>query len=285
MKPSYVIGLILSSSLAAVGQSAAPQSTTASKTGPLAVVAQQNAEPRTTAKTVKAESVTINMPEGMTHDQADAILTELKAIHQLLQNKPAGAATPAPAANERVKLGVIQGGYSLGREDAPVTLVEFTDYQCPFCRRFEGDTFAQLKKEYIDTGKVRFVSRDLPLDFHPNAPSAALAARCAGDQGKFWEIRNAMMLDTATDLGPEALTKYAEKTGLDMPAFNQCMSDKKYTAAIQKDKADAGTAGISGTPSFVIGKSDSKEINGERVVGAVPFSVFDTAIKGALSAK
>jgi protein-disulfide isomerase len=278
--------MILASSLVAAGQTAPPNNTPASKTAPLAVAAQQDAEPGTASKTVKAESVTINMPEGMTSDQADAILTELKAIHQLLQNKPAAvAAAPAPAVNEKVKMSVGEGWHAMGREDAPVTLVEFTDYQCPFCRRFEGDTFSQLKKEYIDTGKVRFVSRDLPLDFHPNAPSAAMAARCAGDQGKFWEIRNAMMLDTATDLGAGALTKYAEKVALDMPAFNRCMSDKKYTDAIQKDKTDAGAAGISGTPSFVIGKSGSKEIDGERVVGAVPFSVFDTAIKDALGAK
>jgi protein-disulfide isomerase len=264
------------------------QPSTTLKTVPLPVAAQQNPDPGASSKTVKAESVTINMPEGMTRDQADAMLTELKAIHQLLQNKPAAVAAgpaPGPAVNEKVKLSVGAGWHAMGSEDAPVTLVEFTDYQCPFCRRFEGGTFSQLKKEYIDTGKVRFVARDLPLDFHPNASSAALAARCAGDQGKFWEIRNAMMLDSATDLGSDALAKYAGKVGLDMSAFNRCMSGKKYTAEIQKDKADAGAAGISGTPSFVIGKSGSKEIDGERVVGAVPFSVFDTAIKDALAAK
>src|ERR1035437_9066309 len=112
------------------------------------------------SKSVKAESVTINMPEGMTKDQADAILNELKAIHQLLLNAPptrAAAAAPAPAAapSDKVKMSVGTGWYAMGPDDAPVTMVEFTDYQCPFCRRFEADSFAQLKKEYIDTGKVR----------------------------------------------------------------------------------------------------------------------------------
>jgi protein-disulfide isomerase len=238
---------------------------------------------------VKAESVTINMPEGMTRDQADAILNELKSIHQLLLNPPstraAAAAPAAPAPNEHVKMSVGTGWYSMGRDDAPVTMVEFTDYQCPFCRRFETATFAQIKKDYIDTGKVRFISRDLPLEFHPNAPGAAVAARCAGEQHKFWEIREAIMLDTATDLGPDALLKYGEKTGLDMPAFSACLKDKKFTEEIKKDTVDANTLGISGTPSFVIGKTDKKEIAGVRIVGAVPYAVFESSIKDALTVK
>ena len=244
-------------------------------------------KPAATSKSVKAEAVTINMPEGMTKDQADAILNELKAIHQLLLNPPstrAAAASAAPS-SDKVKMSVGAGWYAMGRDDAPVTVVEFTDYQCPFCRRFQADSFAQLKKDYIDTGKVRFVSRDLPLEFHPNAPAAALAARCAGEQHKFWEMRDAMMLDTATDLGPDSILKYGQKTNLDMTAFSGCLKDKKYTSAIQKDTNDAGTLGISGTPSFVIGKTAKDEIAGVRIVGAVPYTVFDSTIKDLLSNK
>jgi protein-disulfide isomerase len=271
-------------------QDSAPAKTAPSKTAPPSSPAKAEAvKVKVKSERVKAESVTINMPEGMTRDQADAILNELKSIHQLLQNQPAAraaaAAPAAPAPNEKVKMSVGTGWYSMGREDAPVTMVEFTDYQCPFCRRFETESFTKLKTEYIDTGKVRFVSRDLPLEFHPNAPSAAMAARCAGEQNKFWEMRDAMMLDTATDLGPASILKYGEKTKLDMTAFSTCLSDKKYTSAIQKDTADAGSLGISGTPSFVIGKTDKTEIAGVRIVGAVPFAVFDSAIKDVLTAK
>ena len=182
-------------------------------------------------------------------------------------------------------MSVGQGWYALGQENAPVTMVEFADYQCPFCRRFETESFAQLKKDYIDTGKVRFVSRDLPLEFHPNAPAAANAARCAGEQHKFWEMHDAIMMDSANDLGPDAILKYAQKVNLDIPSFKTCLDQKKYVAEIKKDTADAGQLGISGTPSFVIGRTAKDQINGVRIVGGVPYAVFDSTIKDMLSAQ
>jgi protein-disulfide isomerase len=251
------------------------------------------AKPATTSKSVQAGAVTINMPEGMSRDQADAILDELKQIHLLLQtqqtaqaNRAVAAAAPAPPVSDKVKMSVAQGWYSMGRSDAPVTMVEFTDYQCPFCRRFESDDFAQLKKNYIDTGKVLFVSRDLPLDFHPNAAPAAEAVRCAGEQKKFWEMHDAIMTDSATDLGSDAILKYGQKVSLDMPAFKTCLEQKKFVAQIQKDSTDAGTLGISGTPSFVIGKTvtdQGSQMDGVRIVGAVPYTVFDSTIKDMLA--
>jgi protein-disulfide isomerase len=241
------------------------------------------AQPSTAnSQQVKAESVTNNLPEGMTKDQADNMLKELKAIRQLLERQQtAGARPQADPTSNKVKMSVAEGWYSLGRDDAPVTVVEFADYQCPFCRKFHSETFVELKKNYIDTGKVRFVSRDLPLDFHTNARSAAVAARCAGEQDKFWEMRD--MMFSAEDLSPASLLKYGRQINLDMTAFGTCLNDKKYTAAIQKDMADAGTLGISGTPSFVVGKTAKDEIKGVRIVGAVPYSVFDTAIKNQLN--
>jgi protein-disulfide isomerase len=289
--PSNQVSTPAKAAPAKTAPSSKPAKSEAVKTAPVKTKSEPvKTEPvKTKPESVKAESVTINMPEGMTRDQADAILNELRSIHQLLLNPPAtrtaAAAPAAPATTEKVKMSVGTGWYSMGRDDAPVTMVEFTDYQCPFCRKFETDSFAKLKTEYIDTGKVRFISRDLPLDFHPNAPGAAVAARCAGEQHKFWEMRDAMMLDKETDLGADALVKYGQKTNLDMPAFSACLKDKKFTEAIKKDTADAGALGISGTPSFVIGKTDKTEIAGVRIVGAVPFAVFDTAIRDALSAK
>jgi protein-disulfide isomerase len=246
------------------------------------------AKPAPASNSVKAESVTINMPEGMTRDQADAILNELKQIHQLLANQQAAAAQARPAVaqaappSEKVTMSVGKGWYAIGRDDAPVTMVEFTDYQCPFCRKFERDSFAQLKKNYIDTGKVRFVSRDLPMEFHPNAAPTAEAVRCAGEQHKFWEMHDVIMQDTANDLGADSILKYGDKVNLDMNAFRACLADKRFDAAIKQDTSDAGALGISGTPSFVIAKTAPDQLNGVRIEGAVPYSVYDSAIRNLL---
>jgi protein-disulfide isomerase len=128
--------------------------------------------------------------EGITKQQADEILNELRQIRELLE-KQTGAA-PQQAGEQITKAKVsTEGAYSIGSKDAPLTMVEFTDFQCPFCERFHTSTFADLKRDYIDTGKLRFVSRDLPLDFHPNAMQAAEAGRCAGEQGQYWPCATA----------------------------------------------------------------------------------------------
>ena len=112
--------------------------------------------------------------------------------------RASSVAAAAPAAEEAapraiVRLKLDDKEYSLGRADAPLTIVEFTDYQCPYCRQFQAQTFAQLKKNYIDTGKLRFIVRDLPLEFHSAARPAAEAAHCAAEQGKFWEMHHALL--------------------------------------------------------------------------------------------
>ena len=133
---------------------------------------------------------------GITSQQADQILDELRQIRQLLEQQTASLAAMAeknaPSGPAHAKID-LSGFQMLGSKSAPVTLVEFTDYQCPYCRQFHVSVFNELKKNYIDTGKVRFYSRDLPLDqIHPNAMRAAEAGRCAADQGQFWSMRDLM---------------------------------------------------------------------------------------------
>src|ERR1035441_4839957 len=129
--------------------------------------------------------------QGITREQADEILKELRQIRQLLESQQAKA--PQAQEEQVVKAKVnLEGFAMLGSKEAPLTIVEFTDYQCPFCQRFHTTAFPELKKNYIDTGKVRFYSRDMPLDFHPDAMRAAEAARCASDQGQFWRLRDVL---------------------------------------------------------------------------------------------
>lgn len=227
-------------------------------------------------------------PGAINQEQADAIISELKQIRQLLEKEQVQLARltepqPADAPPQRVQMSVAGGWYAVGRADAPVTIVEFADYQCPFCKRFHVNTYAELKKNYIDTGKVRFVSRDLPLEFHPFAFKAAEAVRCAGDQGKYWELRDALY-SSAAPPNDEVIKKSVQDFLLDAASFQTCLSTEKYKAEIQKDAADAGSLHLNGTPSFVVGKTAGDKLDGMVLVGALPFASFDAAIQKVLKA-
>mgnify|MGYP003576593281 CR=1 FL=1 len=226
--------------------------------------------------------------------QNEQILQELKAIRQLLEKlagplngAPAGAVpTTAPApmpVSDNVKLANVTG-YILGKADAPLTMVEFTDLQCPFCRQFHTQAFEQIKKEYIDTGKLRYISRDFPLEsIHPLAIPAARAARCAGDQGKFWDMRHVILINNAT-LNNDAFATFAGDLKMNVNAFKTCTADAaKFQAEIQKDLTDGSSVGIQGTPSFVIGKTSANGLDGVRFVGAQPFAAFDAKLKELLA--
>jgi protein-disulfide isomerase len=190
----------------------------------------------------------------MTRTQAEAIIDELRQIRKLLERLPSGPGVGAGASapsHERERVTVNLGTLpALGRNDAPLTIVEFTDYECPFCQRFHMTTFNDLKREYIDTGKVRYISRDLPLPMHPNAMQAAHAARCAGEQNKFWEMRHALIVN-ADQLGHGRYSELANELKLDPVIFQTCLDNPaKYKAEIEMDMSNADQAGIDGTPGF-----------------------------------
>jgi len=216
-----------------------------------------------------------NQEPGITRQQADQILQELRQIRQLLEHQQ-----PAQPAGPPAKITMnLQGLPMLGAKSAPVTMVEFADYQCPFCRQFHVQTFAELKKNFIDTGKVRFFSRDLPLDsMHPNAMRAAEAGRCAADQGQFWKLRD-MMGNHPDKLDLESLLADAEFLKLDVTVFRVCVVSEKYKNEIQADMMEAMRVGADGTPAFVIGRSTPEGVEGDLVVGAQPFSTFDLKLR------
>ena len=233
--------------------------------------------------------------QGITTLQADQllqqnreVLDELKQIHQLMERQLAGASsTPCPtccgATDDKVRVEIKPGAFSIGRADAPLTMVEYTDYQCPFCRQFHIATFEDIKKNYIDTGKLRYVSRDFPLEMHDNAPRAALAARCAADQGKFWEMRHVMIVN-ASQLQAQNITTYATDLRLDADKLNGCVTSGKYRADVDQSMggSDQRRLGVSGTPSFVLGRTDKDAVDGVRIVGAQPYAVFDSKLKELL---
>ncbi len=219
--------------------------------------------------------------DSITREQADTLIKEIRELRQAIDALRAPRRQAERPPDEKVRVDVA-GGPVLGRADAPVTLVEFTDLECPYCRAFHVGTFERLKREYIDTGKVRFITRDFPLDFHPNARPAALAVRCGGEQGKFWEMRHAVTLN-ANALSRELYDRLAGELGLDGSRFSACISAERYRTEIEHDMEEAAKAGVSGTPTFVLGATTpGTALEGQRIVGAQPYPVFETQIKALL---
>ena len=179
--------------------------------------------------------------------------------------------TTAPQVDQRI----------LGSADAPVMIIEFTDLQCPYCARFARDTWPQLRERYVDTGKVRFATRDLPLPFHEFALPAAVASRCAGQQGKFWEYREALFRDQSR-LGQAPYAELAATFGLDATRFEACRADPKVEQEVRADMKLAASSGISATPSFVIGRVVNGAFEGEVIAGAQSFAVFQQRLDSLL---
>jgi protein-disulfide isomerase len=164
----------------------------------------------------------------------------------------------------------------LGNVNAKVTVVEFSDFQCPFCGKFYKDTFNQIKTQYIDTGKVRWVHRDFPLStIHPFAEKAAEAAECAHDQGKYFEYADKLYTNQE-NLAIENLKQYAKDLGLDTATFNTCLDTGAKAQEVQNDMNEGISYGVEGTPAFFI--------NGELISGARPFSNFRDVIEKKLTA-
>jgi protein-disulfide isomerase len=221
---------------------------------------------------------------AINQDATQAILQELREIRHVLEKiERQGLTQPArrPEIPKTASVSIGEEPTQLGAADAPVTVVEFTDYQCPFCKRFIQTTFPLLKRDYIDTGKVRWIVRDLPLGFHANANKAALAAHCAGDQGKYWEMRDILFRNNA-NLGNEKLPGYAREIGLDGKAFDACLSSDRHQAQIDQSSREANLIRVTGTPSFIIGKTAGDSVSGQLVIGAQPTAVFTSEIQRVL---
>lgn len=161
-----------------------------------------------------------------------------------------------------------------GSANAPITIVEFSDFQCPYCARFYEATYAELKTNYIDTGKVKVVFKQFPLSFHQYAQKAAEASECASDQGKFWEMHD-KLFENQDALDVASLKGYAKGLGLNTADFNSCLDDGKKTVRVQAEFQQGVSAGVRGTPSFVI--------NGKLLVGAQPYEAFQQIIDAELA--
>lgn len=210
------------------------------------------------------------------------VLPSQPTVPQVPQEEP-----PPPTAKTTIDDDPILGN----KETATVAIVEFSDYECPFCKRFADETLSQIKENYINAGKVVLVFRDLPLDFHnPAAEKEAIAAECAREQGgdrKYFEYHDKIFKTTAGNgLGIDInrLSELAEELALNGNKLKTCLEDERFKEEVKKDAADAAEAGIFGTPGFVIGKLDKDgNVEGVIVEGAQPYSNFKEVIDAQLS--
>lgn len=173
-----------------------------------------------------------------------------------------------------------------GSPDARLALVEFTDYQCPFCGRHAKSVMPQVLKAYVDSGKVRYVIRDYPLPFHKEARNAAYAAHCAGEQGKYWEMHD-VLFSNQKALARDKLSEYAGSLELDVAAFNECVDSGRYADKVDDSMKDGARATVQGTPSFVVGMvGDDGKVKGTKIIrGAVGLNVFKPTLDGFLNAR
>jgi len=162
---------------------------------------------------------------------------------------------------------------ALGSADARVAIVEFADYQCPYCRSFHLNAFARLKERYIDTGRVRFYYMDFPLAHHVHALSASVAARCAGRQSRYWDMQQRLYAEQAR-LGDALYARLAEELGLDTERFEACRRSNEARAAVERDLIEGRRLGVRGTPTFIVGRIVEGGVKVERMAFGVP--TFET---------
>jgi protein-disulfide isomerase len=197
------------------------------------------------------------------------------AVNTQAASQPSGPVVEAPVTQQaqytRYDIPT-ENFYALGPADAPITIVEFSDFQCPFCRRWHAEVYKSLLDAY--PGKLRLVYRNLPLtSIHPDALTAAEASMCAGEQDVYWKYHDKLF--SSESLGNSVYTQYAQELGLNMPTFEACLSDHKYQKTIEADSDFAINLGIRSTPTFFI--------NGLAIVGAQPLDVFKQVIDKELA--
>ena len=183
-----------------------------------------------------------------------------------------GSALAQPIKGDEIFAHLVKDGPKRGSDKAPVTLIEFSDFQCSFCRKFWQTTLPLIEKKYISTGKVKFVYRHLAI-LGKHSVASAQAAECAGEQGKFWEYHDKLFASAGSPLAftDGKLKGYAKELGLKSQDFNQCLDSGKHLKKVEGETATAAFLGARGTPAFFL--------NGQLLVGAQPFQVFEAAIE------
>lgn len=215
--------------------------------------------------------------------QIKSLRSEINSLKQdvtALNNKVDKLAKPKPAvaAKRTAPTKVDLGPNRLGDKNAQYAIIEFSDYQCPYCGRHVTNVLPQIKKELIDTGRVQYVLRDYPLSFHGAAKGAAIAARCAGQQDQYWAMHAALFANQR-QLNTETYIDSAKTIGLKAGTFVKCINDPKQGEAVDQDLAYGNSLGVTGTPKFFVGKIQGETItNVVTISGAQSYGAFSGAL-------
>lgn len=240
------------------------------------VLAQSDSE----IETLKGEVETLKEGQAAMQKNLEEILDILEPLRRRAEARNRGGEFEPKDID-------LAGAAVKGAADAPVTLVEFTDYQCPFCRRHFSSTLPQIVQNYVESGKLRYVIKEFPIpSLHPAAPQAAEGALCAGDQDQYWEMHDAIFQNPRA-VAPEQLKDKATELGLDVAAFSDCIDSNKYREKVRADMTEGRQLGVSGTPSFFIGPTDLEnpdKITATKFIrGAQDYTTFRSAIEEVLS--
>ena len=222
---------------------------------------------------------TMDSNSSVTTEELEKIISEIEI--KTTQTSQVPTQQPTPRGTQIYEISIDDDPVK-GDPNAPLTIIEFSDFQCPFCSRFYSQTLPLLEENYIDTGKVKLVFKDLPLDnLHANARTAHIAAECADEQGKFWEYHDILFekqsqwqrfspsnLDTT-------LTNFATGLGMQSTVFQACMNSQEIADEVNDDTLEAASSGTTGTPTFFIGNEENGYV---KMVGAQPFTAFKTMI-------
>lgn len=198
---------------------------------------------------------------------------------------PATAVSPKPAPATPPAGLTLDDMHTLGNRKATLALIEFADLQCPVCRRFHLETLPQIKKTYIDTGKLRYVYKEFPLPNHPQAMPASIAAYCAGVQGKYFPMQ-VRLYEQQQRLGPALYTQLAKTLGLDLGKFDACLKDDAAQAAVDRDVIEGDRLGVDVTPTFILARVENGRVSIVSVGrGIAPYQAFETEIDALLGKK
>ncbi|MCG9746164.1 thioredoxin domain-containing protein [Shewanella sp. Isolate8] len=212
---------------------------------------------------------------GQLQQQVAIMGSQIKEIHTVVMRGQKLQHRNLPTQNNPAEDGKLP---SIGKATARIAIIEFSDFQCPYCKRYMDNTFTKIKSDYIDTGKVKYIARDFPLGFHPKAKGAAIAANCSLQQDAYWPMRDALFKNMR-QLGDKLYQDTATQLSLDMTKFAACLKDQAIMNKIKQDISYGSSVGVRGTPSFLIGRLENNRLLKPKLLtGAQSFDVFKASI-------